>query len=78
MASAPNVLVVAHIAGEYLFGSERSFLDMLHGFAQFPANVYVALPQNVPAYTNAVRELSILSLCSSTIGGEKISRYPCR
>ena len=52
----PNVLVVAHFVGEHLFGSERSFLDMLDGLAHLPANIYVALPRDVAAYTSAVRD----------------------
>ena len=52
---APNILVVAHHASEYLFGSERSFLDILEGFKGLPANLFVALPRNVPDYTNAIR-----------------------
>jgi glycosyltransferase involved in cell wall biosynthesis len=51
-----NVLLVAHFAGEHLFGSERSFLDMLEGLAHIPANIFVALPRNVPDYTNAIRK----------------------
>ena len=53
----PNVLVVAHAAAEHLFGSERSLLDMLDGLSHVPANVLVALPRNVPTYTNAIRAL---------------------
>jgi glycosyltransferase involved in cell wall biosynthesis len=56
IAERPNLLVVAHIAGEYLFGSERSLLDILEGLERLPANMFVALPQNAPAYTNAVRQ----------------------
>jgi len=53
----PNVLVVAHIAGEHLFGSERSFLDMVDAIAKIAKNVFVVLPRNVPDYTNALRQL---------------------
>jgi glycosyltransferase involved in cell wall biosynthesis/GT2 family glycosyltransferase len=53
----PNVLLVAHIAGEHLFGSERSFLDMADAIRHLPANLFVVLPRNVPDYTNAIRPL---------------------
>ncbi len=52
---APHILLVAHVAGEHLFGSERSFMDMVEAIEALPANVYVALPRNVPDYTNAIR-----------------------
>lgn len=52
---APNVLLVAHVAGEHLFGSERSFLDMVDAIGKIPANLFVVLPRNVPDYTNAIR-----------------------
>lgn len=53
----PNILLVGHAAGEKLFGSERSFLDMVDGLICLPANVYVVLPRNVPNYTNAIRPM---------------------
>ncbi|MCZ2498678.1 glycosyltransferase [Xylophilus sp. Kf1] len=52
-----NILLVGHAAGEKLFGSERSFLDMVDGLSALPANVYVVLPRNVPDYTNAIRPM---------------------
>ncbi|WP_175345301.1 glycosyltransferase [Bradyrhizobium sp. ORS 375] len=52
---APNVLLIAHIAGDHLFGSERSFLDMVDAIGRIPTNLYVVLPRNVPDYTNAIR-----------------------
>ena len=54
---APHVLLVAHVAGEHLFGSERSFLDMVEAINALPANLFVVLPRNVPDYTNAIRPL---------------------
>jgi len=51
----PSVMLVAHAAGEQLFGSERSFLDMVEGLYQLGFNVSVVLPRNVPDYTNAIR-----------------------
>ena len=52
---APHIMLVAHAAGEHLFGSERSFLDMVNAISAMPANLYVVLPRNVPDYTNAIR-----------------------
>jgi glycosyltransferase involved in cell wall biosynthesis len=52
----PNILLVAHIASEHLFGGERSLLDMLEGMAGFGANVFVALPKHVLTYTSMIRE----------------------
>ncbi|ABV95594.1 glycosyl transferase group 1 domain protein (plasmid) [Dinoroseobacter shibae DFL 12 = DSM 16493] len=40
----PTVLLVAHIVGHQLYGSERSLLDMLDGLAAMDANVIVAVP----------------------------------
>lgn len=54
---APNVLIIAHVAGDHLFGSERSFLDMVDAVGKIPSNLYVVLPRNVPDYTNALRPL---------------------
>jgi glycosyltransferase involved in cell wall biosynthesis len=56
IAGLRHVLVVAHAAAEHLFGSERSFLDMLDGLAAAQMNVFVVLPRNAPTYTNAIRE----------------------
>lgn len=50
-----NVLLVGHAATDHLFGGERSFLDMLDALKHLPANVYIALPRNVPDYTNFIR-----------------------
>lgn len=40
----PTVLLVAHIVGDQLYGSERSLLDMLDGLTAMEANVIVAVP----------------------------------
>jgi glycosyltransferase involved in cell wall biosynthesis len=53
----PNILVVAHSASDRLFGSERSFLDMVDAIGRVTSNVFVVLPCNVPDYTNAIRPL---------------------
>ncbi len=54
----PTVMVVAHVVGDFLFGSERSFVDMLEGLAAIGLNVVVVLPQNKPRYTKAVAAFS--------------------
>jgi glycosyltransferase involved in cell wall biosynthesis len=41
---ASNVLFCGHIAGEELFGGERSFLDVLHACALLPVNIFVSVP----------------------------------
>ncbi len=47
----PGVLLVAHVASSNLFGSERSFLDMVEGMrATDLVDVIVCLPQNEPEY----------------------------
>jgi glycosyltransferase involved in cell wall biosynthesis len=43
-AEVPNVLFCAHIAGDELFGGERSFLDVLHACALLPVNIFVSVP----------------------------------
>jgi glycosyltransferase involved in cell wall biosynthesis len=57
-ANARTILVVAHMVGKYLFGGERSFLDILEGFASIGVNVVAALPTHVAEYTEAVRDVS--------------------
>ncbi|MFG1395465.1 glycosyltransferase [Roseixanthobacter pseudopolyaromaticivorans] len=54
----PFVMLVAHAAGEQLFGSERSFLDMVEGLHLLGLNIAVILPRNIPDYTNAIRAKS--------------------
>ncbi len=51
----PHILIVAHAAGDYLFGGERSFVDMATGLAGLPANIFIALPRDSPAYTKELR-----------------------
>ncbi len=43
-ADQPTVLVCGHAAGPTLYGAERSFLDILDGFATLGFNVLVAIP----------------------------------
>ncbi len=51
----PAVLLVAHVATGNLFGSERSFLDMVEGLhATGLVDVVVALPQDEPAYISRI------------------------
>ncbi|WP_289018877.1 glycosyltransferase [Desulfobacter postgatei] len=44
VAEVPNVLFCAHIAGDELFGGERSFLDVLHACSLLPVNIFVSVP----------------------------------
>lgn len=58
----PTVLLVAHVAGHELFGSERSLLDMMDAIAAMGCNVLVAIPnttntaylERLKSVTNAV------------------------
>ena len=54
-----NVLIVAHFAGEFAFGSERSFLDMIDAIDALNVNLIVVLPRNVPDYTNLIRKAAL-------------------
>jgi GT2 family glycosyltransferase/glycosyltransferase involved in cell wall biosynthesis len=46
-ASKKSILLVAHIAGHQLFGGERSFLDVIRGFASLQSyNLFVVLPSS--------------------------------
>lgn len=52
----PTVLLVAHIVGDQLYGSERSLLDMLDGLTALDTNVVVAIPSaRNKAYTELLR-----------------------
>ena len=44
LEQAKTVLVCAHVAGEYLFGGERSLLDILDGLGDAGYNVVVTTP----------------------------------
>ncbi len=55
----PRVLVVGHAAGEYLFGAERSLLDLLDGFSTIGFDVVVAVPSGENAeYLGALLDRS--------------------
>jgi glycosyltransferase involved in cell wall biosynthesis len=55
-----TVLLVAHLAGEYLFGSERSLLDVAHGLADLGYNVICAVPgTGNPEYIDLLGETSV-------------------
>lgn len=43
--SALNVCMVAHASGSHIFGSERSFLDMLRAVSQLSCNIIVCFPE---------------------------------
>ena len=59
LATQSSVLLVGHAAGVYLWGSERSLLDVLDGLVALPMNVAVVMPPGVtqsPAYLAALCE----------------------
>jgi hypothetical protein len=59
-ASAPTVLVCAHLAGPYLFGAEISFLDVLDALKRLGINVLVSLPGvHHLGYLAAVRQRAV-------------------
>ncbi len=41
---SPTILVCAHAISRFLYGAERSFLDLLEGFAENAYNVIVVIP----------------------------------
>jgi len=56
-AELKTVLVVAHSAGDRIFGSERSLLDVLSGIERTRYRVVLALPTPSLRYVEAVRHL---------------------
>ena len=59
-ASAPTVLVCGHLAGEELFGAERSLLDTLAAMRSLGFNVVVSLPSaHNECYLTRIRALSL-------------------
>ncbi|MFW5886124.1 MAG: glycosyltransferase [Bacteroidota bacterium] len=40
----PNVLLVAHLANNNLFGGERSFIDIIEGFSKLKYNILICIP----------------------------------
>jgi glycosyltransferase involved in cell wall biosynthesis len=56
--SGKRIVLFGHVAGEQVFGSERSFLDMLERFAADDAHVEVVLPEiGSRHYLSALRDL---------------------
>ncbi len=56
----PVVLLCAHYSGPYVFGGERSFLDILDGLRTLGANVICTMPSTRNyGYINAVRDRSV-------------------
>ena len=51
----PRILLVAHVAAEESFGSERSLLDMVTVLVRLGMNVLVVVPQPSPTYIGALR-----------------------
>lgn len=54
----PTVMLCAHTAGRQLFGSERSFLDMLDGLNALNLNVLVTIPskQNIAYFEQVLSQ----------------------
>lgn len=50
----PCILVVGHLAGEQLFGAERSLLDLLDAFARIEYSTVVVVPTTNAAYLDDV------------------------
>lgn len=56
----PTILMCTHSCGQYIFGGERSFLDVLNGMQSIDVNVICcAPPDNNNEYISAIRELSV-------------------
>ena len=56
----PVVLLCSHVAGQHLFGGERSLLDMIDGLNALNYNVIVTVPgAGNPAYLETLRERSL-------------------
>ncbi len=59
LRAAPTILLCAHEVHPYLFGGERSFLDVLNCLAQLRVNIYVSVPKDSNAdYLEALLENS--------------------
>lgn len=58
-ANRKTVLVCAHVAGQQVFGSERSLLDVLDGFAEIGFNVVVTTPGGAGPYIASLRARSV-------------------
>jgi len=55
----PTVMVVGHIVGKFLYGGERSLLDILDGFVSIDYNTIVTVPKdNNEQYIRALQERS--------------------
>lgn len=58
--ASKTILVCAHVAGQRMFGGERSLLDVVTGLSQLGYNVVVTLPgAGNPGYVDALREHSV-------------------
>ena len=56
----PVILLCSHVAGQNLFGGERSLLDMIEGLNALDYNVLVTVPgAGNPAYLETLREKSM-------------------
>ncbi len=57
--AAHTIAVCGHSAGSTLFGSERSFLDMVIAVSKIGYNVIVILPKNNPEYTKLFEKYAL-------------------
>lgn len=58
-SQCPNLLLCAHVSGQQLFGSERSFLDVLRSLTNLGYNIIVTLPSaNNKAYIEEIKNYS--------------------
>jgi glycosyltransferase involved in cell wall biosynthesis len=56
----PTVMLCSHVAGQALFGGERSFIDMIDGLNALDYNVIVTVPgHGNPDYFNTMRRKSV-------------------
>lgn len=61
---ARRILLCAHVAGRYLFGGERSLLDLLDGFSDCGIEVVVSVPAlGNPEYLESLLDRCIALVC---------------
>ncbi|NKW09608.1 hypothetical protein HGG76_07945 [Ochrobactrum tritici] len=65
-----TILLVAHTVGKFLFGGERSFIDIIDGLLAAGYNVIAVLPRYNQEYTNAVQKKYVACLLQSIVGGK--------
>ncbi|WP_226645174.1 glycosyltransferase [Microbulbifer variabilis] len=74
---ALNLLICGHQAGEYLYGAERSLLDVLAVLNKLDVNLIVTLPSAMnTAYVEAIR-FRAMAVIVLPYGWWKAARIPC-